>query len=84
MVREKNLVPGAVVGRRQLAEARCDCIKERKATQCDCEQCTQITLSLARFNKVPFAILGKGAVILGRGGCHIREGRSHIHMTSPP
>ena len=26
-------------------------MKERKASQCDCEQCTQVTLSLGRFNK---------------------------------
>ena len=39
------------MGRRQLAEARCACVKERKASQCDCEQCTQVTLSLGRFNK---------------------------------
>ena len=51
IVREKNLVPGAVVGRRQLGDARCACIKERKASQCDCEQCTQVTLSLGRLNK---------------------------------
>eukprot|EP00966_Prymnesium_polylepis_P275615 6368123-Prymnesium_polylepis.1 len=51
IAREKNLVPGAVVGRRQLGDAKCACIKERKASQCDCEQCTQVTLSLGRFNK---------------------------------
>ena len=39
------------MGRRQLVEARCACVKERKASQCDCEQCTQVTLSLGRFNK---------------------------------
>jgi hypothetical protein len=38
------------VGRKQLGEAKCACVKERKASQCDCEQCTQITLSLGRFN----------------------------------
>lgn len=41
----------AVVGRRQLALAKCPCVKERKASQCDCEKCTQITLSLARFHR---------------------------------
>ena len=38
------------MGRRQIGDAKCACIKERKATQCDCEQCTQITLSLGRLN----------------------------------
>lgn len=41
----------AVVGRKQLALAKCPCVKERKASQCDCEKCTQITLSLARFHR---------------------------------
>ena len=36
----------AVVGRRQLALAKCPCVQVRKASQCDCELCTQITLSL--------------------------------------
>ena len=38
------------VGRRQLAAAKCACVKERKASQCDCQKCTQVTLSLGRFN----------------------------------
>ena len=41
---------GVVIGRRQLAEAKCPCIKERKATQCDCELCTFVTLGLGRLN----------------------------------
>ena len=45
-----NRPAGAVVGRRQLGQARCACVKERKASQCDCELCTQVTLSLGRFN----------------------------------
>lgn len=50
LVREANLVPGAVIGRKQLGLAKCACIKARKATQCDCEQCTQITLSRSRLH----------------------------------
>ena len=60
---------GVVIGRRQLAEARCACIKERKATQCDCEQCTQITLSLERFNKARPGWHNAYAATNGGKGC---------------
>jgi hypothetical protein len=62
-------VPGAVVGRRQLAEARCACVKERKASQCDCEQCTQVTLSLERFNKSRSGWHAAYAATNGGKGC---------------
>jgi hypothetical protein len=42
---------GAQLGRRQLAEARCLCIKKRKATQCDCQLCTYMEENLAHMHK---------------------------------
>ena len=47
----KKRPKGAQLGRRQLAEARCACIKKRKATQCDCQLCTYVEENLAGLHK---------------------------------
>ena len=59
----------AVVGRKQLALAKCACVQERKASQCDCEQCTQITLSLSRLHRARPGWHSAFAVANGGKGC---------------
>jgi hypothetical protein len=41
---------GAVLGRRQFAQARCACVKKRKASQCDCQDCTYVEENLRRWH----------------------------------
>lgn len=41
---------GVKVGIKQFTEARCPCIKVRKPSQCDCEQCTYVIENLYKFN----------------------------------
>ena len=59
----------AVVGRKQLALAKCACVQERKASQCDCEQCTQITLSLSRVHRARPGWHSAFAAANGGKGC---------------
>ena len=40
-----------VVGRRQLAEAKCKCIQKRKASDCDCEPCTYVQDNMEHVNR---------------------------------
>ena len=40
-----------VLGRKQLAQHKCKCIKVRKASDCDCEPCTYIADNLQQVNK---------------------------------
>ena len=47
----KKRPKGAQLGRRQLVEARCPCIKKRNATQCDCQLCTYVEENVARLHK---------------------------------
>lgn len=47
----KKRPKGAQLGRRQLAEARCPCIKKRSATQCDCQLCTYVEENLTHLHK---------------------------------
>jgi len=64
-----KLGAGVVGGRRQLGEAKCACVKERKASECDCEQCTQVTLSLGRFNLARHGWHKAFAATNGSKGC---------------
>ena len=41
---------GAVLGRRQFAQSRCACVKKRKASQCDCQDCTYVEENLPRWH----------------------------------
>ena len=47
----KKRPQGAKLGRAQLVQARCPCIKKRSATQCDCQLCTYVIENLARWHK---------------------------------
>ena len=42
---------GAVLRRKDLTDARCPCIKKRKASQCDCQLCTYVEDNLRRWHK---------------------------------
>ena len=42
---------GARLGRRQLAENLCPCLKKRKASQCDCQLCTYVEDNVRRWHK---------------------------------
>lgn len=69
---------GAELGRRQLAEARCSCIKKRNASQCDCQLCTYVEDNLVRWHK---ARSGWHAANLQRSGGKPCE--CHIHRVNP-
>jgi hypothetical protein len=45
---------GCVGGRRQLCEARCPCIMQRKPSECACERCTFVALNLGRLHTARF------------------------------
>ena len=43
---------GCIGGRKQLGFARCPCIKDRKPSECACEQCTFISINLSRLHVI--------------------------------
>lgn len=54
-LRERTRTPrrpnGVKVGWRQFIENKCPCVQERKASECDCQDCTYIIENLSRWHK---------------------------------